>query len=163
MRARITKRLVDGLKPAGTDYYVFDTDTIGFAVRVRTTGGMRWGARWVGRAKGSATRPSLRRYGGKGGRRRQRLPIAFAGPLVAWWCRRDMARGGALAAHGPARAAWGRFFRRCSASCCYVWPSPQGSSVARWGRGASVVPWDETFCVSHVPAYGPKNEFRSLN
>jgi integrase len=42
MRARITKRLVDGLKPAATDYYVFDTDTIGFAVRVRTTGGMSY-------------------------------------------------------------------------------------------------------------------------
>ena len=42
MRARITKRLVDGLKPAGTDYYVFDTDTIGFAVRVRATGGMSY-------------------------------------------------------------------------------------------------------------------------
>jgi integrase len=42
MRARITKRLVDGLKPAGTDYYVFDADTIGFAVRVRATGGMSY-------------------------------------------------------------------------------------------------------------------------
>jgi integrase len=42
MRARITKRLVDGLKPTGTDYYVFDTDTIGFAVRVRVTGGMSY-------------------------------------------------------------------------------------------------------------------------
>jgi hypothetical protein len=42
MRARITKRLVDGLKPAGTDYYVFDPDTIGLAVRVRTTGGMSY-------------------------------------------------------------------------------------------------------------------------
>jgi hypothetical protein len=42
MRARITKRLVDGLKPTGTDYYVFDTDTIGFAVRVRSTGGMSY-------------------------------------------------------------------------------------------------------------------------
>jgi hypothetical protein len=38
MRARITKRLVDGLKPTGTDYYAFDTDTVGFAVRVRATG-----------------------------------------------------------------------------------------------------------------------------
>jgi hypothetical protein len=35
MRARITNRLVDALKPTGTVYYVFDTDTIGFAVRVR--------------------------------------------------------------------------------------------------------------------------------
>jgi hypothetical protein len=42
MRARITKRLVDGLKPTGTDYYVFDTNTIGFAVRVRATGGMSY-------------------------------------------------------------------------------------------------------------------------
>ena len=42
MRARITKRLVDGLKPIGTDYYAFDTDTIGFAVRVRATGGMSY-------------------------------------------------------------------------------------------------------------------------
>jgi integrase len=42
MRARITKRLVDGLKPTATDYYVFDTDTIGFAVRVRATGGMSY-------------------------------------------------------------------------------------------------------------------------
>jgi len=33
MRARITKRLVAGLKSTGTDYYVFDTDTIGFAAR----------------------------------------------------------------------------------------------------------------------------------
>ncbi len=42
MRARITKRLVDRLKPTGTDYYAFDTDTIGFTVRVRTTGGMSY-------------------------------------------------------------------------------------------------------------------------
>src|ERR1700739_1177609 len=42
MRARITKRLVDGLKPTDIDYYVFDIDTIGFAVRVRVTGGMSY-------------------------------------------------------------------------------------------------------------------------
>jgi hypothetical protein len=42
MRARITKRLVDSLRPTGTDYYVFDTDTIGFAVRIRVTGGMSY-------------------------------------------------------------------------------------------------------------------------
>jgi integrase len=40
MRARITKRLADGLKPSEADYYVFDTDIIGFGVRVRATGGM---------------------------------------------------------------------------------------------------------------------------
>jgi integrase len=42
MRAHITKRLVDGLKPTRTDYYVFDTDTTGFAVRLRATGGMSY-------------------------------------------------------------------------------------------------------------------------
>ena len=35
-------RPIDGLRPTGPDYYVFDTDTIGFAVRVRATGGMSY-------------------------------------------------------------------------------------------------------------------------
>jgi hypothetical protein len=42
MLARITKRLVHGRKLTETDYYVFGADTIGFAVRVRTTGGMSY-------------------------------------------------------------------------------------------------------------------------
>jgi Arm DNA-binding domain len=57
MRARITKRLVDGLKPAGTDYYVFDTDTIGFAVRVRATGGMSYFVQYkAGSGRGAPAR-----------------------------------------------------------------------------------------------------------
>jgi Arm DNA-binding domain len=57
MRARVTKRLVDGLKPAGTDYYVFDTDTIGFAVRVRATGGMSYIDQYKsGSGRGAPTR-----------------------------------------------------------------------------------------------------------
>ena len=40
--ARITKRLVDGLKPTGADFYVFDSETVGFGVRVRSTGGMSY-------------------------------------------------------------------------------------------------------------------------
>jgi hypothetical protein len=39
MRARITKHLLDSLKLTGPDYYVLDTGTIGFAVRVRVTVG----------------------------------------------------------------------------------------------------------------------------
>jgi integrase len=35
---RITKRLVDGLKPRTVDYTVWDSDVRGFGVRVRTTG-----------------------------------------------------------------------------------------------------------------------------
>ena len=57
MRARITKRLVDGLKPTGTDYYVFDTDTMGFAVRVRATGGMSYIVQYkAGSGRGAPTR-----------------------------------------------------------------------------------------------------------
>jgi hypothetical protein len=58
MRARITKRLVDGQKPTGTDYYVFDTDTIGFAVRVRMTGGMSYIVQYkAGSGRGAPARP----------------------------------------------------------------------------------------------------------
>ncbi len=35
---RITKRVVDAIKPDGTDFYVFDSDLIGFGVRVRKSG-----------------------------------------------------------------------------------------------------------------------------
>ena len=57
MRARITKRLIDGLKPARTDFYVFDTDTIGFAVRVRVTGGMSYIVQYkAGSGRGAPTR-----------------------------------------------------------------------------------------------------------
>ena len=59
MRARITKRLIDGLKPTGTDYYVFDTDTICFAVRVRATGGMSYNL-WCRGRKGKACPLHLR-------------------------------------------------------------------------------------------------------
>ncbi len=42
MRASVTKRLVDGLKAAAADFYVFDPVTIGFGLRVRATGGMSY-------------------------------------------------------------------------------------------------------------------------
>src|ERR1700758_5868973 len=57
MRARITKRLVDSLKPAESDYYAFDTGTIGFAVRVRATGGMSYIVQYkAGSGRGAPTR-----------------------------------------------------------------------------------------------------------
>ncbi|UVK56956.1 tyrosine-type recombinase/integrase [Mesorhizobium sp. AR02] len=43
---RITKRLVDALEADGTDYYVFDTELIGFGIRVRKTGGMSYIVRY---------------------------------------------------------------------------------------------------------------------
>ena len=35
---RITKRLVDSLRPTGNDHFVWDDTLIGFAVRVQPTG-----------------------------------------------------------------------------------------------------------------------------
>ncbi|MEW6629441.1 MAG: integrase arm-type DNA-binding domain-containing protein, partial [Pseudomonadota bacterium] len=43
---KITKRVVDALKTDGSDYYVFDTDLIGFGIRVRKTGGMSYIVRY---------------------------------------------------------------------------------------------------------------------
>ena len=43
---KITKRVVDAIKADGTDFYVFDTELIGFGVRVRKTGGMSDVARY---------------------------------------------------------------------------------------------------------------------
>jgi integrase len=56
-RARITKRLVDALKPGGGDSYVFDTDLGGFGVRVRSTGGMSYIVQYkAGTGRGAPTR-----------------------------------------------------------------------------------------------------------
>lgn len=43
---KITKRVVDAIKPDGTDFYVFDSELIGFGVRVRKTGAMSYVARY---------------------------------------------------------------------------------------------------------------------
>ena len=78
MRARITKRLVDGLKPAGTDYYVFDTDTIGFAVRIRATGGMSYIVQYkAGSGRGAPARRVTLGGVGKMRNKPARLPGRF--------------------------------------------------------------------------------------
>ncbi|SFJ61413.1 site-specific integrase [Aerobium aerolatum] len=43
---RITKRVVDAIKPDGSDFYVFDSELIGFGVRVRKTGAMSYIVRY---------------------------------------------------------------------------------------------------------------------
>lgn len=43
---RITKRVVDAIKPDGTDFYVFDADLIGFGIRVRKSGAMSYIVRY---------------------------------------------------------------------------------------------------------------------
>src|SRR5215470_8801630 len=54
---RITKRLVDRLKPAGADYFVWDNTLIGFGVRVQPTGSMSYIAKYrPGSGRGAPTR-----------------------------------------------------------------------------------------------------------
>jgi integrase len=54
---KITKRTVDAIKPNGTDFYVFDSELIGFGVRVRKTGGMTYIARYrAGSGRGAPVR-----------------------------------------------------------------------------------------------------------
>nr|WP_244532058.1 site-specific integrase [Methylocapsa palsarum] len=49
--------MVDGLKPTAADFYVFDPETIGFAVRVRKTGGMSYIVQYkAGSGRGAPTR-----------------------------------------------------------------------------------------------------------
>ncbi|TIP25683.1 MAG: DUF4102 domain-containing protein [Mesorhizobium sp.] len=43
---KITKRVVDATKPNGTDFYVFDSELIGFGLRVRATGGVSYIVRY---------------------------------------------------------------------------------------------------------------------
>jgi integrase len=56
-KARITKRLVDSLKAEGKEDYVFDTDLMGFAVRVRPSGGKSYIVQYkAGSGRGAPTR-----------------------------------------------------------------------------------------------------------
>ena len=57
MKTKITKRLVDTLKPGPADRTIFDFDVPGFAVRVRKTGGMSYAVEYkAGRGRGAPTR-----------------------------------------------------------------------------------------------------------
>jgi integrase len=54
---RITKRLVDGLTSEASDYYVFDSDLVGFGLRVRATGGRSYIVQYkAGHGRGAQTR-----------------------------------------------------------------------------------------------------------
>jgi integrase len=56
-KARITKRLVDTLKPTMSDFTMFDTALVGFGVRVRATGGMSYIVQYKGgTGRGAPTR-----------------------------------------------------------------------------------------------------------
>jgi integrase len=57
MKTKISKRLVEALKPGPTDRIVFDTEVRGFAVRVRKTGGMSYAVEYkAGHGRGAPTR-----------------------------------------------------------------------------------------------------------
>jgi integrase len=57
MKAKITKRLVDSLKPGPADFAVYDDEIPGFALRVRKTGGMSYAVEYkAGHGRGAPTR-----------------------------------------------------------------------------------------------------------
>ncbi len=90
MRAHVTKRLVDGLKPSDKDFYVFDTALVGFGVRVRATGAMSFIVQYkAGSGRGAPTRRLDPRLSGQDGRpsRPEWLPGGYSGPS-----RMDMTR-----------------------------------------------------------------------
>ena len=62
---RITKRLVDSLKPAREDYFVWDRNLIGFGVRVQPTGAKSYVVKYrAGSGRGAPTRRvTLRKVG----------------------------------------------------------------------------------------------------
>ena len=54
---RITKRLVDNLKPTGDDHFVWDDTLIGFGVRLQATGAMSYVVKYrAGSGRGAPTR-----------------------------------------------------------------------------------------------------------
>ena len=54
---RITKRLVDSLKPSGDDRFVWDDTLIGFGVRVQPTGAKSYVVKYrAGSGRGAPTR-----------------------------------------------------------------------------------------------------------
>jgi integrase len=54
---RITKRLVDGLRPSGDDHFVWDNTLIGFGVRVQPTGAKSYVVKYrAGSGRGAPTR-----------------------------------------------------------------------------------------------------------
>jgi Arm DNA-binding domain len=55
MKAKITKRLVDTLKPGSADVSMFDTELPGFVLRVRKTGGMSYSVEYKAESGRGAT------------------------------------------------------------------------------------------------------------
>lgn len=51
---KLTKRAIDAIEPNGADFYVFDSELIGFGVRVRASGGMSYIVRYRAGAGRSA-------------------------------------------------------------------------------------------------------------
>ncbi|WP_395664713.1 tyrosine-type recombinase/integrase [Methylocella sp.] len=57
MQAKITKRLVDGLRPGPADVVIRDVELPGFILRVRKTGGMSYAVEYkAGKGRGAPTR-----------------------------------------------------------------------------------------------------------
>jgi hypothetical protein len=57
MKTRITKRLVDGLKATGAEYFAWDAELKGFGVRVQASGAKSYVVKYsAGSGRGAPTR-----------------------------------------------------------------------------------------------------------
>ena len=66
MKARITKRVVDGLKSTGTEYFAWDPELKGFGVRVRPSGAKSYVVKYsAGSGRGAPTRRMTVAHAGK--------------------------------------------------------------------------------------------------
>jgi integrase len=91
MKAKITKRLVDSLKPEATDRTIFDKDDLGFAVRVRKTGGKSYVVEYkAGHGRGAPTK---------------RVTIGRVGEMTPDDARKEAKKTLGLVAHGNDPAA----------------------------------------------------------
>jgi hypothetical protein len=55
--ARITKRLVDGLQPNGSEYFIWDDKLTGFGIRVQASGATSYVVKYrAGSGRGAPTR-----------------------------------------------------------------------------------------------------------
>src|SRR5262249_20829170 len=83
---RITKRVVDGLKPGGTEFAVWDSKLPGFGVRVRPTGAMSYVVVYRSGSGPRRPRPALHHREGREDRTggRQTAGESHSGSGRAW-------------------------------------------------------------------------------
>src|SRR4051812_10794170 len=108
---QITKRLIDGLIPRSSEYFVWDGALAGYGVRVQTTGAMSYVVKYrFGSGRAAPTR---------------RLTLAKVGTLTAEEARTLAKKTLGSVAHGADPAAQRAADKRAS-TFAEVWSGPLG-------------------------------------